>query len=449
MKILLMMLYTALFLYAADLSNTHALTLSSAIKIVKSSNLDIKMANFDEQIAQTDIKKAAGQSYGKLDFVQKVARSNDALSVFGFKLTSRKATFNDFGFSQYGQITNNTPPDELNYPGDTNFFQSSIKYEVPLFTGFKLSSYHEIAKAVHDMKKLDKEQLVNEKVYQVKKTFYGLSLLSHTIDNLTIILKNMDRLQATAKEMVKEGYATNIDILEVQAKRGNVERLLNQMKANEQLSYQYLSFLLDQKVSSITMPPQDVTMPTLSDQVILANNINIKKAAAGLDIGRNLLRASHATYYPTVGAFAEVSTADTTFLGNADKHKAYTIGAKLTWNIFSGGVDSALIEKAELQQLKAQTRLSYAKQAIALQIDKIQTQIKSYDFKIGSLKKDVKLASEIYKNYEGRYKEQLVSINDVIIKQSKQIEEILKLQETRNKRNDAIFALEKISNGEK
>ncbi|MDQ7068017.1 MAG: hypothetical protein Q9M40_08610 [Sulfurimonas sp.] len=37
-------------------------------------------------------------------------------------------------------------------------------------------------------------------------------------------------------------------------------------------------------------------------------------------------------------------------------------------------------------------------------------------------------------------------MNDVIIKQSQQIEKILQLQIAKNKRNEKIFALEKLAN---
>jgi hypothetical protein len=39
-------------------------------------------------------------------------------------------------------------------------------------------------------------------------------------------------------------------------------------------------------------------------------------------------------------------------------------------------------------------------------------------------------------------------MSDVIIKQSQQIEKILQLQQVKNKRNERIFALEKLANGE-
>ena len=446
MKILMIILCSIMLLNAENVKPISKLTLQDAILLVKKNNLQIKMANFDQEIASANIKKAEAKNFGTLNFIQQIARSDNALSVFGFKLTSRKATFNDFGFSQYGKITNSTPPNALNYPGDYNFFQSSLRYEVPLFTGFKLTSYKHIEKAIEKMKNLDKTQLTREKIFQIKKTYYSLSLLSHTIAQMNIILKNIKRLEDTSKAMVKEGYATNIDVLEVQAKLANILRLINQMQANQTLLYQYLSFLLNQKVTSIVLPPQDVTMIHLTNKEILANNIYIQKARNGLAIGHNLVTISKASYYPAIGAFAQVSTADNTFLGDADKHKAYTIGAKLTWNIFNGGADSAMIQKAEIEQLKASTGLDLAKQAMLLKVEKIKTQIKSDNYEIVSLRQSVKLATAIYDNYVGRYHEKLVSINDVIIKQTKKIQVVLKLQKIRNKRNNSIFKLEQISN---
>ena len=90
-----------------------------------------------------------------------------------------------------------------------------------------------------------------------------------------------------------------------------------------------------------------------------------------------------------------------------------------------------------------------AKKGIALQITKLKTEIEEASIDIVSLKKELALSNAIYENYLGRYKEQLSSMNDVIIKQSAQIEKILALQKAYNKRNALIFALDKLANGEK
>jgi outer membrane protein TolC len=55
-------------------------------------------------------------------------------------------------------------------------------------------------------------------------------------------------------------------------------------------------------------------------------------------------------------------------------------------------------------------------------------------------------AKKVYDNYSARYKEGMVSITDVLIKQSKQLEVMLKLLTAKNKRNTKIFELDSILN---
>lgn len=454
MKILLSILSLTLFLNAS-VTTTNSLTLDEALEILQAKNLEIKAASLDIDAANEDIQSTSGMNWGKLDFIQDISRSNDAGNVFGFKLTSREANFGDFGADEFmqgaatGDFDYATPPQELNYPEDRNFFQSKLKYEVPIFTGFALSGYRDIMEAMSKMKKLEKEQITNEKIYQIRKSYYDMALLDRSIKNLSTILNNIDTLENMTEQMIEVGYAKHIDLLEVKAKKGNVERLLMQMRANEKLLYHYISFLLNTKVQSIALPTSEITMPTYSDESVVSKNLDIQKATTGVTIRKNMLSVSQAAYYPTVGAFAEIATADDTFLGDADDHKAYTIGARLTWNLFNGGIDASKIEKSKIEYLKMQSQVELARQGIALALAKIRTEIQSTDEEIESLEKELALSNAIYANYEGRYKEKLVSMSDVIIKQSQQIEKILQLQMAKNRRIEKIFALEKLANGEK
>ena len=450
MKKIVTLLSFALLLNASTLS-ANSITLNEAIDILKTQNLEIKAANLEVSSARAEADTVSGMNWGKLDFEQNVARSNDAGNVFGFKLTSREASFGDFGFAEFdGTNPNilNVQPNDLNYPDDRNFFQSKLKYEVPLFTGFAISSYSEIMDSMTKMKTLEKDQVINEKVYQLRKSFYDMALLKASTENLNTILQNIDVLEEMTQSMIDVGYAKKVDLLEVQAKKGNVKRLLLNMDSNKKLLYHYLSFLLNQEVNKITTASSDVPMPHYSDEFILNNNLDIQKATTGLSIRESMLNVSQASYYPTVGAFGEIATADDTFLGDAADHQSYTVGARLTWNIFNGGIDSSKIEKSKLDHLKTQSQVQLAKKGIALSVAKIRTEISSADEEIASLEDELALADVIYKNYEGRYREKLSSMSDVIIKQSEQIEKILALQVAKNRRNQKVFALEKLANGE-
>jgi len=118
----------------------------------------------------------------------------------------------------------------------------------------------------------------------------------------------------------------------------------------------------------------------------------------------------------------------------------------LKWNLFNGGIDRANLEKAKLNRLMVRDQVALAKRGIALQVKKLQTEILSESGDVRSYRKQLKFAREVYKNYSARYKEGMVSISDVLIKQSKELEILLKLLTVKNTRNTKIFELNSLLN---
>ncbi len=451
MRQLILLLTFSLTLLGSTVDSDHALTLDEAIEILKQDNLEIKAAHYELQSTQAKTDQASAMNWGSLDLVLNAANSDDAGNVFGFKLTSRKASFGDLGFGDFS-MTNpdilNVQPEDLNNPESTNFFQTKLEYTLPLYVGGKISSYTNISQDMERLQRLETDKTVNTKIYETRKAFYDMALLNEAIKNLSTIDENIKTLEETTDFMIQEGYAKRIDLLEVQAKRSNIERKLNEMYANQTLLYNYLSFLLNRAVTHIVTPDSAVQQTEMSTEEILTNNVDIKKAKTGLKIRQEMVDISHSGYLPTIGLKANVQSSAT----DLDEYKmidngSYTAGVQLKWNLFSGGSDMNKVEEAKVNQLKMQTQVELAKKGIALKVDKIRTQIESLDYEIESLSKELELSTEIYKNYEERYKEQLASMNDLIIKQSVQIEKVLALLEAKNRRNERVFALETLANG--
>jgi outer membrane protein TolC len=459
-------------LFAENNTTYENLTLKEALDIVHQENLEINIAEFDRKVAKLGEKVARGYSFGKLDAELMGLRSNDAGNVFGFKLQSREASFGDFGFSDFlggvgqaiGQSGGNfatfaqmmgnpqmsgqllaTQPDDLNYPERRDHFDNKLIYMIPLFTGGKLSNYRDIAKKMSKMGRLDKQKVEAQKEYEVRKTFYDISLLLQFEKDLTTIKKNIEKLKNATMEMRDEGYARKTDLLEVESKLSNVERMLFQAQANKDLSYQFLSFLLNKDVKSIQKVPLESASCDITLDNILHNNKDIQKAELGLKIQSNMVKVARSSYLPEVGAFAEYGSSDDKFLNDFKKHDRYTVGVKAKLNIFNGGVDSAKLEQEKIKRLKVRKQIELAKKGISLQYQKIKTEIKNQAKQIESIKKEIELTEEIYQSYQERYKEGLASINDVVIKQSLQIEKLLKLLELQNSRNEKILQIYKLA----
>lgn len=442
MKIAWVLFFLFLTLYAQS-----GLSLADAIAKVKQNNQEINIAKFDEQIKDLEHQMALGQSYGSLDLTQLALRSNDALSVFGFKLQSREATFSDFGFKQLDMSNPNydAQPNDLNYPKDRNLFQTAISYSIPIYTGGKLEQYGKITEALKHLSTLDRQALILQKICEVKKNFYTISLLKTYLYNLNIIAKNITHLERTTQAMLDEGYAKKVDLLEVQARLADVERQILQTKANQSLVYYYLSFLVDEPVTNIIGDYETAPDSALNKDDIISENLDIKKAEQGVAISKMKIALQESAFLPQVGAFAQYGSSDDTFLDDFEKHDAYTAGIQIKWNLFNGGSDKAGYEKAHVENLKAEQELQLAQKRMALHVKQLQTHMQSHEYEIASLKKEVEVAHLIYDNYAGRYAQKLVSINDVMLKQSEELKMVLKLKEVQNARNDIIFELEKIA----
>jgi outer membrane protein TolC len=337
-------------------------------------------------------------------------------------------------------------PYDLNYPGARNHFQEKLTYKIPLYTGGKLTEYGNISQALYRMSKMDTGKMVNAKIFQVKKAFYDISLVDNYIHNLRIIIKNIDRLENVVESMKKEGYAQYVDILEVQARRAEADSLFNQATLNRELAYQFLSFLVNKNVSSIKSVREMAPMPKAELSDIYRDNIDIRKAELGLEISQMAVKAEEANYLPTIGGFAEYGSADNNFLEDFAQKDSYTVGIQMNWNLFNGGIDKANIEKAKVKNLQVREQVELAKKGIALKVKQLKTEILSLDSDVHSSQTQLKFATRVYNSYQERYKEGVVSISDVLIKQSRQLEVLLQLQTVKNKRNTKVFELNSILN---
>jgi len=471
-KLLLLLVLLQLPLWAG----LHHLTLKNALKILDKNNLEIKIAQYNAQMKKYDQIAAEGYDYGKLDLTMLAMRSNDAGNVFGFKLQSREATFGDFGFSEFlGGIGNamiqsgtgansfdtfkgimgnpaaqaqmlGIAPRDLNYPDARNHFSTKFTYMLPVYTGGKLTEYKNITRSLFKMSKLDMAKVRSEKRYQVKKAFYDIALVQSYISNLSRIIENIRKLKKITSEMKKEGYAQETDKLEVRARMSEAQSMLSQARLNRELAYQFLSFLLNTEVSSVQTRSALAPRPRVTEAMIERRSLDIQKAKLGLNITKMALELEKSKFRPTVGAFAEYGSADNTPFNDFFDKDSYTVGLQMQYNIFNGGVDEANLEKARVNVMKVADQVRLAKKGIALKVKQLQTQIGGHDADIRSYRAQLKFARTVYAKYQERYKEGISSISDVLIKQSKELEILLKLLTAKNARNSKVFALQNLLN---
>ncbi len=475
MRLLLLILVVATLNLNAGLKR---LSLDRALELLEENNLEIKVSKYEEMMKYYDIAKVKAKNFGTLDLEITALRSNDPGNVFGFKMQSRDASFADFGFADFmGALgagvqqsammdPNGQPnfayfaqglnqngasilaikPDALNYPKARNHFLTKISYKLPLYTGGMLTNYKKITTKLYKMSKIDTQKVMAMKRYELKKAFYDVGLVNNFISNLNNIKKNISKLKKVIKEMQKEGYAVETDYLEVDARLAEVEAMLDEAKLNRELAYHFISFLIDQEVTSIIAPKSSPKVPTVTKEIVESRSLDIAKAKMGLKITKDAIEVEKAKFKPTIGAFVEYGNANDK-LFKYTKKGFYTFGVQAKMNLFNGGADMASLEKAKVNHLKVSTQVILAKKGMWLKASKLKAQIKSLTARVRSYQKQYKFAKRVYLTYKTKYKEGLVSITDLLIKQSLEIEKLMKLLQVKNERNAKILELQNLING--
>jgi len=79
-------------------------------------------------------------------------------------------------------------------------------------------------------------------------------------------------------------------------------------------------------------------------------------------------------------------------------------------------------------------------------VKKLETEILSKNADVKSYTKQLMFAKKVYENYQSRYKEGIASVSDVLMRQSKELEILLRLLTAKNERNTKIFELNSIVN---
>jgi outer membrane protein TolC len=453
-------------------------TLTKALSMLNERNLEVKISKFEEAIKRYEHKAVRAKSYGTLDLTYTALRSNDAGNVFGFKVQSREANFADFGFADFmgalgqgvmqsAQMNNGVPsfplftqglnqngnkilaiqPKALNYPKPRNHFIAKLAYKVPLYTGGMLKEYRTITKKLYRMSKLDTQKVLSLKRFEVKKTFYDIALVNSFIANLNKIKHNIRKLEIVIKEMKKEGYAVETDYLEVDSRLAEVEAMLEEARLNKRLAYQFLSFLVDRKIDSIIAPKRVPRTPRVTKRIVEAKSLDIAKAKLGLNITKHAVAVEKAKTKPQVGAFVEYGFADNSVIPISTKKDFWTVGMQAKWKLYNGGADKANLEKAKLKYLEVATQVKLAKKGIWLKASKLKSEIRSLQGRVRSFQKQYKFATRVYLTYKEKYKLGIVSITDLLIKQSKQLEMLMKLLKVKNERNAKILELQSVING--
>ncbi|GAX87689.1 conserved hypothetical protein [Lebetimonas natsushimae] len=425
------------FLFTAALSSlllAKVVTFNEILKETMKNNLELKAKKLNIDKAKSDLEKAKGMEWGKFIFSEEISRTNNALYVFGMKLGAREATFRDFGFSDFlanmpglmsGSVSGNQvlsiQPHDLNNPAPRSNFATKFVYEVPIFTGFKLTYAKKMAKLQILANKFKFNRDKNLLALEVLKAYNGAVAAKYFINALKKAKETTSSFVKMVENFKKEGMATDIDLLQAKKRDSEVDAYLEEAKNKYALALAYLRFLSDDyeitdvsDFAVVISPDSDLNKLI---KTALKNRNDLKWMKKNVETMQKKVKFDSADKYPMIGAHLEYGWNDNT-IANIRSDKDYWLAAVgLKYNIFDKSKD-ADIEKSKLSALQTSYYYKYMKKGIALDVRQkyLNLKTKSKIIKNKIINKD--LAEEILNKYTYMYKQGMINMTVLLMKEA-------------------------------
>ncbi|PZP13200.1 MAG: TolC family protein, partial [Aliarcobacter butzleri] len=332
---------------------------------------DLKKQALNIDSIKQDYNIVDGINYGKLSISSEVSRTNHAGYVFNSKLSSREATFRDFGFSQMNEGMDIIPKD-LNYPNDRTNINSYVSYDIPLFMGFKIENQKDILKlqekANELLYNLDKKNLE----FEILKAYNGAVVAKDFVKALEKAKQTVEFIYEGGIEFHKNGLVTKIDVNEAKVYQLNINSTLTEAKNNFNLALAYLKYLTSNENITDVENLENIYFDLKNFDELYDNALEtrdeVKMQSITIEANKKNIDVQKGSYYPTVFSHLEYGVNDDRFTASKDKdYYIALVGISLT--LFDSS-RNAYLEKSKIEHLKSTLDYEKLKDGIKLELEK-------------------------------------------------------------------------------
>ena len=411
-------IYLSLFLVSLTYAQT--VTFDEVLEMTIKNSKELQEQKLNIESSKLDIKMIDSINYGKLSIEEEISRTNHSGYVFNSKLSSREASFNDFGANDFITYGSNYIPDNLNNPESRNNFNTKLTYDIPLFTGFKLSNQKDILKLqekANELKyNLDKKVLG----FEVLKAYNSAVLARDFVKALEKAKLAISKIVESANSFHKEGLVTKIDVNEAKVYESNINSQLIEAKNNFLLSLEFLKFLTsNEEINDIqNLENLYFNFPNEKElyQKALDNADEIKMQNIEITANKKNIEIANSAYYPNIYSHLEYGYNDDKF--SLDRDKDYYIAlVGLSLTLFDNTRDIEK-QKSKIQYAKSNLNAEKLKDAIKLELKKA---ILNLETKEAILKEKIEaknLANEVLEQTKLQYQNRLISMTSLLLQEA-------------------------------
>lgn len=401
------------------------LTAGQAITATLAGNQSLKIASWDEKIADARYKETEAVFLPQAGVAYTAMTTNNPLNAFGFKLQQQSITSADFN------------PDQLNHPGGTPDFMARVDVQQPLLNMDQLYLRKGAAKEA-EVYRLKSQRTREGLVFEVQKVYMQLQLAERSVKVLEEALATAEALSRYTSDRVEQGMLNKADALNVKVQVTTTESRLAAAKSQVKDVSDYLNLLMgkplgvvyttDSSSADDEISPADKTVPAGR-----ADLAALQKAVEAADLG---IRSRRMTALPRLNAFGSWQFNDSRMFGFGAN--AYLAGVQLSWDIFKGNSIRNKVATQTLERNKLAEELSLRSAQSNVELSSTRRRQTDAEYRIQQQQAAVAGAAESFRILKDRYEQGLAGSTDVLLAQTQLSQQQLALAQSIFDRRVAI-----------
>lgn len=260
----------------APVSGQHIYTLDECINSALKYNVKVRNAENDLEMAKHDKKEAFTKYFPNISAVGSGFIANEPLVQMQMSPEAKMEMLKD------GML-------------------GGISATMPLFTGGQIVNGNKLAELGVNMKALQKKQTDDEVRLEVERYFWQIVMLKEKLKTISLVEKQLERLETDVQVSVDAGIVTRNDLLQVQLKKNDVLSGKIQLENSLNVSLSLLGQYIGAKSDSIDVAFVVEEHLSESPQTLFCNHTDAVERTNEYGLLKQNLQASKLQYKMAVG----------------------------------------------------------------------------------------------------------------------------------------------------
>ncbi len=385
----------------AKIANAEVLTLKEAISIALKDNPQIKAFTWSVEAEKQQALTVKSRYYPRLTLEERFMRTDSPTYAFMAKLNQEKFSQSDFMI------------DSINNPTAINDFQTSLKFEQPLYVP-RLIEGIRISKKSIEVSSLKLKHIKEKVVRDVLKSYLGVLIAKQYVQVAKKAIKDIEEHKRLAEVRYKTGLGLYSDVLRAEVALKDAEKGLLSAQNSLDTAKRMLALVLG-KTEPVDVADSEInlTLKEIKDYILSAESrSDLRSLRKALEMAREVVKLEKSTFLPEVGLGGSYQLNDHNTPFGSEGH-SYNIMAFVRWN-FLDFTRKHRTERAELKARELSENIDGLKKQIIFNINRAYNDVLVKKKNIELYEAAVKDAQEAVRLVQVRYKNSLSPMVDLL-----------------------------------